>query len=98
LTAVEGFFFVAVLNLTLARFFCFDFNKYYMFAVIGIALLANVFYFFTSEKVITILKAKPNIFNSQRLTIFIVLLVSLAVISTLFWTGDCKFNMLSRCR
>jgi hypothetical protein len=98
LTAFESFFLVAILNLGFARIFCFDFNKYYMFAVTGIMLLANIFYFFTSEKVAMILKTKPKFFKSHRLTIVFVLLLSLVVISTLFWTGDCTNRILDRCR
>jgi hypothetical protein len=97
LTALEGFFSVAILNLTLARFFCIDFNIYCFIAVFAIILLANTFYFFTSEKVKVILKAKPKFFNSPKLTIALVLVFSLAVISTLFWTGDYTNHILARC-
>jgi hypothetical protein len=98
LTALEAFFLIALFNVALADFFCFDFNKYYMMAVLAITLLANTFYFFTSKNVKAILKAKPKFFNSHRLTVAIVLVFSLAVISTLFWTGDYTNHILARCR
>ena len=98
LTALTGFLLIAVLNVVLAYLLCFDFNKYYMIATFVIIFLINTFYSFTSDKVKAIVKAKPMYFNSQRLTILIVLIFSLFVISTLFWTGNLTNHILSQCR
>jgi hypothetical protein len=98
LTALEGFFLIAVFDIAFARFFCFDFNKYYMIGVLAILLLLNTFYFFTSKKVKAIVKAQPKFFNSHRSTIVFVLVFSLIVISTLFWTGDYVNEILDQCR
>ena len=97
LTSLIGFFLIAVLNITLAYLFCFDFNKYYIIATFVIIFLFNTFYFFTSKRVKTIVKEKPMFFNSHRLTIVIVLIFSLFVISTLFWVGDYTNRVLGRC-
>jgi hypothetical protein len=97
LTALIGFFLIAVLDIALAYFFCFDFDKYYMIAIFVIIFLTNTFYLFTSKKVTAILKAKPMFFNNHRLTIVIVLIFSMFVISTLFWAGDYTNHILSHC-
>ena len=98
ITSLEGFFLIAFFNIALADLFCFDFNKYYILAVFAIMLLANTFYFFTSKKANAIIKAKPNFFNNHRLTILFVLILSLIVISTLFWTGDYVNTILAKCQ
>ena len=97
LTALIGFFLIAVLNVGFAYFFCFNFSKAYMIAVFAIVFLINTFYFFTSTRVKAIVKAKPMFFNNHRLTMSIVLILSLIVISTLFWTGDYTNQILKRC-
>lgn len=97
ITALEGFFLTALLNLALAYFFCFDFNKYYMISLFAVLLLVNTFYFFTSTNVKETLKVKPKFFKNHRLTIIVVLLFSLLVISTLFWTGDFTNKILDKC-
>lgn len=98
MTALTGFFFIAVLNIALAYLFCFDFSKWYMLAVFAICLIVNNFYFFTSENVKAIVKAKPMFFHNHRLTVAIVLVFSLVVISSLFWAGDYTNHILARCR
>src|SRR5450755_1520985 len=96
-TALEAFFLIGLFDVTLARFFCFDFNKYYMMAVLAITFLANTFYFFTSKKVKTIVKLKPKFFNSHKITVVFILVFSLIVISTLFWMGDYVNAIIANC-
>ena len=98
LTSLFGFFLIAVLDIALAYFFCFDFDKYYMIAIFAIIFLINTFYLFTPKKVKAIIEAKPKFLNSHGLTILIVLVFSLFVISTLFWAGDYTNRILSHCR
>jgi hypothetical protein len=97
-TALLGFFSSGVISIGLAYFFCIDFNKYCMIAVMAAVLLANTFYFFTSKKVLKILKAKPKFFNSNGLTILFIWVFSIIVISTLFWSGSFINGILDRCR
>jgi hypothetical protein len=96
-TALEAFFLIAFFDFTFARFFCLEFNKYYMMAVLVIIFIANTFYFFTSKKVKLIVRSKPNFFNSHRTTIVFILIFSLLVISTLFWMGDYVNGILANC-
>lgn len=96
-TTLETFFIIAFFDFTSARFFCFEFNKYYMMTVLVITFLANTFYFFTSKKVKLIVKSKPRFFNNHWATIIFILIFSLFVISTMFWMGDCVNRILADC-
>lgn len=98
LTVIQAWLINVVFGLFLAGFFCFDFNKYYMIGVLAITFVANTFYFCTSENVNRVLRKKPKFFNNHKLTVVFVLLVSLAIISTLFWAGDYINDILDRCR
>src|SRR5262249_28836615 len=98
LTALEGYFVNAILNILMARLFCFDWSLYYSLGVVAIVLGLNVFYFFSSRRVTKLLKAKPKFFGSHRWTVVVVWVFSLLVISTLFWIGDYVNGMLDRCR
>jgi hypothetical protein len=98
LTGLEIFFFDALFNIAFAQLFCFDFNKYYMFGVAVIVTILNLFYLFTSKKVRGIIESEPNLFDSHKLTIITVLVMSLLIISTLFWTFDYVDTILRRCR
>jgi hypothetical protein len=97
-TSLEGFFLVAIINIFLAHFFCFGVNKYGIIAIFAVTLLANTFYFFTDKRVKVILKEKPVFFSNHKLTILFILVFSLVVISTLFWTGDYVNKILDNCR
>jgi hypothetical protein len=97
-TSLLGFFLNGVIGVSFAYFFCIDFNKYCMLAVLAGVLLANTFYFYTSKNVLKILKAKPKFFNSNRLTLLFIWVFSIIVISTFFWTGSFINGILDRCR
>ena len=97
LTALEGFFLIGLLDIILAYSFCWELTKYYMIAILSITLLVNTFYFFTSKKTKEIVKSRPVFFNNHRLTVTIILLSSLLVISTLFWTGDYVNTIIVNC-
>jgi hypothetical protein len=97
LTALESFFLIGFLDVILAYCFCWELTKYYMVAILAITLLVNTFYFFTSKKVKEIVKSKPVFLNNHRLTIAVILLFSLVVISTLFWTGDYVNTIIANC-
>jgi hypothetical protein len=98
LTALEGFFLIGLLDIILAYSFCWELTKYHMIAILAITVLVNTFYFFTSKKAKEIVKSKPVFFNNHRLTVTVILLSSLVVISTLFWTGGYVNTIIANCR
>jgi hypothetical protein len=97
ITALEALLVNCILNIVLAYFFCWDLTKYYMLGIVVLILLANTFYFFSSEKAKEIVKSKPILFNSHRFSIVFILLFSILVISTLFWTGDYVNRIIDHC-
>jgi len=96
-TFLESLLINVILEIILANVFCFRLSKYYMIGILGICLLTNTFYFFTSKKIKQIVNREPKYFNNHRLTIFLVFSISLALISTLFWTGDYVNRILVSC-
>jgi len=97
LTALEGLLVNGILNIALAYFFCYDLKAYFMIGVVAIILLINTFYFFTSKKAKDIVKLKPMFFKNHKLSILLVLILSLLIISTLFWTGDLTNRIIDHC-
>ena len=97
-TTLIGYSVIVIIDILLIRFFCIDMSKYLMLAVFAIALLINEFYFFTSKKVKAIIRARPMFFNNHRLTIWIVLIVSLFVIAIWMWAGANRTHILRECR
>lgn len=63
--------------------------------VVSIFLVVNFYYYERKGKGMAIVKEKPRYFNNHRLSIAIVLVVTLFIISLLFWAADYKRAVLA---
>ena len=61
-------------------------------------LIINYIYFERKGKGLEIVKKKPKFFNNHYQSIAIVLLVTLLIISFLFWAADYKLSVLKKCQ
>ena len=87
----------SVLSIAVVSFYCTSINKWHMISVWGVILVVNYFYFYKSERGVRLVKNKPVYFGSNKLTVFFVILVSIIIISWLFWGSFYSRYILSEC-
>lgn len=95
LSAVEGL----LVNYLLDFFIVYQFRAvpsviWHNLFVVCVLLVANFNYYERKGNGMAIVKEKPMYFNNHRLSIAIVLVITLFIISLLFWVADYKRAVL----
>lgn len=85
LSLSESFIVNGVLDILLAYLFCFSLNKWSMIIISLLIMGINYLLYSRSGKAKKIIKLKPKVFNSNKLSIVIVILFFVITASFLFW-------------
>jgi hypothetical protein len=85
LSLSEAFLINGVIQILIAHLFCMSFGKWQMITIFLLIIGVNYLLFSKSGKAKEIVKLKPKIFNSNKLSIFIVVLFFVITASFLFW-------------
>lgn len=99
LSAMEGFLINNLIDLLRVHLFCtIPPEIWYKLLIVGALLVINFIYYERNGKGVVIVKEKPKFFNNHRLSIAIVLVISVFIISLLFWSADYKMAVLANCK
>jgi hypothetical protein len=85
LSASEGFLLDGLIDIIALKLFCYDVSKWIMLGILGIILFINFGIFYNTGKGSEIVKQKPSLLGSRKISIFFVLTFFLISISWLFW-------------
>lgn len=95
LSAIEGFLINYLIDFFVVHLFhAMPTVIWYKLLLVGILLIINFNYYERKGKGTAIVQEKPRYFNSHRLTIVIVLVITFFIISLLFWAADYKRAVL----
>lgn len=99
LSAMEGFLINYLIDFLSVHLYCtIPSEIWYKLLVVGVLLVANFSYYGREGKGSAIVKEKPKFFNNHHLSITIVLVITLSIISMLFWAADYKMAILADCK
>lgn len=99
LSAMESFLINYLIDFLSVHLFCaIPSEIWYKLLVVGTLLIINFIYYEQNGKGKVIVKEKPKFFNDHRLSIVIVLVITLFIISLLFWAADYKMAVLNKCK
>ncbi|MGK6353481.1 hypothetical protein [Parapedobacter sp. DT-150] len=99
LSAMEGFLINYLIDFLIVHLCCtIPSEIWYKLLVVGVLLIANFNYYGRKGKGTAIVKEKPKFFDNHRVSIIIVLVITLSIISLLFWAADYKMVVLADCK
>lgn len=98
LSVSEGFVMNGILQISLARFFCMSIDKWLMIGILVLLIGINYFYFHRAGKAKEIVKLKPKVLNSNKLSILFTILFFIITLSFLFWEPIYVKQVLEHCR
>ena len=90
----EGYFISVVCDIVAMRYFCYDIITYFMFPIMGVALLFNYLHFSKSKRSRKIVKEKPVFFGSHKISIILTVVFFVIIISSMFWGPVCSKYLL----
>lgn len=97
LSAVEGLFVNYVIDFFVIHLFrTMPSVIWYKLLLVGIFLIINFNYYDRKGNGAAIVNEKPKYFNSHRLTAVIVLVITLFIISLLFWAAEVREHLFHR--
>lgn len=81
----EGFFASVILDIFSIRFCCIALSKWIMMSIGAIFVFANYLYFHRSGRSKKIVKAKPMLYSSHRMSMLLTSVFFLILVSSMFW-------------
>lgn len=97
LSACEGFFISGMIQLFFARFYCISIGKWVMLSICILIILLNYLYFDKSGLAKEIIKIKPLLFKSPKISIVTTILFFIISVSIIFWGPICVKELLNNC-
>jgi len=98
LSVSEGFLINGILQISLAHFLCISIDKWTMIGVLLLLIIANYFHFYLTRKCKEIVKLKPKLLNSNKLSMLMVVCFFLITFSFLFWGPVYVKHILEQCK
>ena len=98
LSVSEGFLINGILQISFAHFFCISIDKWPMIGILILLIIANYFHFHLSGKNKEIIKLKPKVLNSNKLSILMVVCFFLITFSFLLLGAFYVKEILEHCR
>ena len=97
LSACEGFLISGIIQLFFAHFYCVSIGKWVMLSICVIMILLNYLYFDKSGLAKEIIKIKPLLLKSPKISVVMTILFFMLSISIIFWGPICVKELLSNC-
>lgn len=84
-------------DIILAKFFCIRMGKWYMILIFLIILISNYFYYNRSGRSRKVVIEKPLLFESSKISFWVMILFFLISVSSLFWIPFYSEYLLAKC-
>lgn len=97
LSACEGFLISGIIQLFFAHFYCVSIGKWVMLSICVIMILLNYLYFEKSGLAKEIIKIKPLLLKSPKISVVMTILFFMLSISIIFWGPICVKELLNNC-
>jgi len=97
LSASEGFLISGMIQLFFARFYCISIGKWVMLSICVLMILLNYLYFDKSGLAKEIIKIKPLLLKSPKISVVMTILFFIISVSIIFWGPICVKELLSNC-